>query len=89
MPYLSRLLRDELGDEDVKQIADELSLEYQGNFSLLKIPPTDISSTQIRKDIRMGEQYFRKVPKSRRRLYLNTPFILPKTEYRRIGQNYE
>ena len=36
-----------------------------------------------------GEQYFRKGSKSRRRLYLNTPFILPKTEYRRIGQNYE
>ena len=50
--------------EDVKQIADELSLEYQGDFSLLKIPPTDISSTQIRKDIRMGNSISGKVPKA-------------------------
>ena len=74
--HILAAMRDELGDEDVKQIADELSLEYQGDFSLLKRYPN-------------GEQYFRKGSKSRRRLYLNTPFILPKTEYRRIGQNYE
>ena len=35
--HILAAMRDELGDEDVKQIADELSLEYQGDFSLLKI----------------------------------------------------
>ena len=62
--HILAAMRDELGDEDVKQIADELSLEYQGDFSLLKIPPTDISSTQIRKDIRMGNSISGKVPKA-------------------------
>ena len=62
--HILAAMREELGDEDVKQIADELSLEYQGNFSLLKIPPTDISSTQIRKDIRMGNSISGKVPKA-------------------------
>ena len=28
--HILAAMRDELGDEDVKQIADELSLEYQG-----------------------------------------------------------
>lgn len=55
-------MRDEMGNEDVKRLAEELSAEYHGDFSLLEIPQTDISSTQIRRDIREGKRITGKVP---------------------------
>lgn len=77
--HILAAMRDELGDEDVKQIADELSLEYHGRFFSFKNSSNRHFLHADPKRYPNGEQYFRKGSKSRRRLYLNTPFILPKT----------
>lgn len=62
--HILAAMRDEMNNEDVKRLAQELSDEYHASFSLLNIPPTDISSTQIRRDIRNGKSISGKVPKA-------------------------
>lgn len=55
-------MRDEMDDRDVMRLAKELSAEYRAEFFLLKIPPTNISSTQIRENIRQGQSISGLVP---------------------------
>lgn len=55
-------MRDDMDNEDVTHLAEELSREYGGDFSLLEIPPTHISSTQIRKLLREGKEISGMVP---------------------------
>ncbi len=62
--HILAAMRNEMGNEEVRRLAKELSREYQGDFSLLEIPQTDISSTQIRKDIREGKSIAGKVPEA-------------------------
>lgn len=55
-------MRDEMDNEDVQNLAKELSEEYQSEFFLLKIPQMDVSSTKIRQAVRRGEKIDRFVP---------------------------
>lgn len=56
-------MRDDMGNEDVNYLAQKLSREYHAEFFLLKIPQTNISSTQIRAHIRQGKSIKESVPK--------------------------
>jgi len=56
-------MRDDMGNEDVHYLAQKLSREYHAEFFLLKIPQTNISSTQIRAHIRQGKSIKESVPK--------------------------
>ncbi|MCI8327135.1 MAG: nicotinate (nicotinamide) nucleotide adenylyltransferase [Lachnospiraceae bacterium] len=62
--HILAAMRGELGNMEVKKLAKELSETYHGDFSLLKIPPTDISSTQLRRDLKSQKSITGKVPKA-------------------------
>lgn len=56
-------MRGDMGNQEVEQLAQKLSKLYHANFFLLKIPQTDLSSTQIRENIRKGKSIKECVPK--------------------------
>lgn len=62
--HILAAMRDDMNNEDVAKLAEELSKIYHGDFSLLKIPPTDISSTQIRKKLRVQKSIKGLVPEA-------------------------
>lgn len=62
--HILAAMRDDMKNEDVSELTDRLSEKYHGDFSLLKIPKTDISSTQIRRRLNHGEGIEGLVPKA-------------------------
>lgn len=61
--HILAAMRDDMDDADVKRLAKELSEEYHSDFDLVQIPPTDISSTEIRNRIKEGISIEQMVPK--------------------------
>lgn len=61
--HILAAMRDEMNDEDVARLAEELSKEYHAEFALLKIPPTEISSTAIRRNLKENKSITGMVPK--------------------------
>ena len=54
--------RDDHDNAAVQKKAEELNRKYGAEIQLLKIPPTDVSSTRIRKKCRMHESIAADVP---------------------------
>lgn len=62
--HILAAMRDDMDNGDVARLTEELSQRYGGDFSLLRIPPTDISSTQIRRLLGKGKEISGMVPKA-------------------------
>lgn len=62
--HILAAMRNDMDNGDVTRLAEELSREYGGDFSLLRIPPTDISSTQIRRLLKYGKKISGMVPEA-------------------------